>query len=243
MPKLSGPRKSAALSGGAGIGGDQVSPASCSAGASGAWDCCWPGMVLPKRPCLPPKPWLWPSVVHALAAHFAAAPAPAVPAEAAAVLLQRQLLGVVLQDQVRLFLGQRSGSHIAVQLFLQAGQEIKPPAFRFRFDVGFQGFVQGSALGLGRFRFRLGGVRRGLRFLERRFRRAFSGVVRCAFRQRCHAQTGREHQGQKVPYMIIVGDKEAEAGTVSVRTRSGEQSVEDTQAFIDRLLEEVKEFK
>ena len=53
----------------------------------------------------------------------------------------------------------------------------------------------------------------------------------------------REHQGQKVPYMVIVGDKEAEAGTVSVRNRSGDQSVEDTQAFIDRLLADVKDFK
>ena len=53
----------------------------------------------------------------------------------------------------------------------------------------------------------------------------------------------REHQAQKVPYMVIVGDKEAEAGTVSVRTRSGEQSVEETQAFIDRLLADVKDFK
>jgi threonyl-tRNA synthetase len=53
----------------------------------------------------------------------------------------------------------------------------------------------------------------------------------------------REHQGQKLPYMVIVGDKEAEAGTVSVRTRSGDQSVEETQAFIDRLLADVKEFK
>ena len=53
----------------------------------------------------------------------------------------------------------------------------------------------------------------------------------------------REHQAQKVPYMVIVGDKEAEAGTVSVRTRSGDQSVEETQAFIDRLLADVKDFK
>ena len=53
----------------------------------------------------------------------------------------------------------------------------------------------------------------------------------------------REHQGKKVPYMVIVGDKEAEAGTVSVRNRAGEQSVEETQAFIDRLLADVKEFK
>ena len=32
----------------------------------------------------------------------------------------------------------------------------------------------------------------------------------------------REAQLKKVPYMLVVGDKEAEAGTVAVRTRSGE---------------------
>ena len=31
----------------------------------------------------------------------------------------------------------------------------------------------------------------------------------------------REAQGQKIPYMLVVGDKEVENGTVSVRTRSG----------------------
>ena len=31
----------------------------------------------------------------------------------------------------------------------------------------------------------------------------------------------RETQMQKIPYMLVVGDKEAEAGTVSVRTRAG----------------------
>jgi threonyl-tRNA synthetase len=40
--------------------------------------------------------------------------------------------------------------------------------------------------------------------------------------------------------MLVVGDKEAEAGTVSVRTRTGDQSVEDVQALIDRLLADVK---
>jgi threonyl-tRNA synthetase len=31
----------------------------------------------------------------------------------------------------------------------------------------------------------------------------------------------REAQLQKVPYMLVVGDREAEQGTVSVRTRAG----------------------
>jgi threonyl-tRNA synthetase len=32
----------------------------------------------------------------------------------------------------------------------------------------------------------------------------------------------REAQGQKIPYMIIVGDKDMENGTISVRHRAGE---------------------
>jgi threonyl-tRNA synthetase len=33
----------------------------------------------------------------------------------------------------------------------------------------------------------------------------------------------RNHQLQKVPYMLIVGDDEADKGTVSVRPRSGDE--------------------
>src|SRR3546814_16282880 len=32
----------------------------------------------------------------------------------------------------------------------------------------------------------------------------------------------REHTMQKVPYLLVVGDREKETGAVSVRTRSGE---------------------
>lgn len=32
----------------------------------------------------------------------------------------------------------------------------------------------------------------------------------------------REHTLQKVPYLIVVGDREKETGTISVRTRGGE---------------------
>lgn len=32
----------------------------------------------------------------------------------------------------------------------------------------------------------------------------------------------REHTLQKVPYLLVVGDKEVESGTVAVRTRGGE---------------------
>jgi len=51
----------------------------------------------------------------------------------------------------------------------------------------------------------------------------------------------REAQLEKTPYMLVIGDKEIENGTVSVRSRKGEDlgamSVED---FLARILEEVR---
>ena len=49
-------------------------------------------------------------------------------------------------------------------------------------------------------------------------------------------------QGQKVPYMLILGDREVEARTVSVRSRDGSQ--EQGVGWADlasRLGEEVRE--
>jgi threonyl-tRNA synthetase len=46
-------------------------------------------------------------------------------------------------------------------------------------------------------------------------------------------------QGQKVPYMVVLGDREVEARTASPRTRAGEQlAAEPWDAFADRLAEE-----
>jgi threonyl-tRNA synthetase len=46
----------------------------------------------------------------------------------------------------------------------------------------------------------------------------------------------REHTMQKVPYLLVVGDREKEAGAVSVRTRSGEDlGSMPLAAFIERL--------
>lgn len=43
----------------------------------------------------------------------------------------------------------------------------------------------------------------------------------------------REAQLQKVPYMLVVGDREAESGTVSVRNRKhGDQGVKTLDAFL-----------
>ena len=53
----------------------------------------------------------------------------------------------------------------------------------------------------------------------------------------------REAQGQKIPVMLVVGDKEAEDGTVSVRTLKGEQSVENVDALIERLCADIASHK
>jgi threonyl-tRNA synthetase len=50
----------------------------------------------------------------------------------------------------------------------------------------------------------------------------------------------REAQLQKIPYMLVVGDRESAEGTVSVRTRSGgDQGASPVEAFIDAACDEV----
>ena len=47
----------------------------------------------------------------------------------------------------------------------------------------------------------------------------------------------RQAQVQKVPYMLVMGDREVESGQVAIRLRSGEnleaQSMEDAVAMIE----------
>ena len=54
----------------------------------------------------------------------------------------------------------------------------------------------------------------------------------------------REAQLQKIPYMLILGEKEVEAGAVGVRARKegdiGQMKFED---FVQKLQEEIVEFK
>lgn len=50
----------------------------------------------------------------------------------------------------------------------------------------------------------------------------------------------RERTLQKVPYLLVVGDKEVESGTVAVRTRSGEDlGTMSVDALVDQLVQEV----
>ena len=51
----------------------------------------------------------------------------------------------------------------------------------------------------------------------------------------------REAQQQKVPYMVIVGQKEAESSTLSIRNRAGEETHDVSEdAFIAQLKEEIR---
>ena len=50
----------------------------------------------------------------------------------------------------------------------------------------------------------------------------------------------RDAQLEKVPYMLVLGDKEAEAGQVAVRSRkTGETEVMDADAFVAKILMEI----
>jgi threonyl-tRNA synthetase len=52
----------------------------------------------------------------------------------------------------------------------------------------------------------------------------------------------REHSIQKLPYQLVLGDKEVAAKTVSARTRSGENLAPvPLETFISRLRSEVAE--
>jgi threonyl-tRNA synthetase len=51
----------------------------------------------------------------------------------------------------------------------------------------------------------------------------------------------REHTIQKIPYLLVVGDKEVENGTVAVRTRTGEDlGTMSLEAFADHLAADVQ---
>ena len=51
----------------------------------------------------------------------------------------------------------------------------------------------------------------------------------------------REAQTAKIPYMLVVGQKEAEEGTVSVRSRfAGDEGARQLEQFIAELLKEIE---
>jgi threonyl-tRNA synthetase len=51
----------------------------------------------------------------------------------------------------------------------------------------------------------------------------------------------REAQAQKIPYMLVVGDREAREGTVAVRHRTrGDEGTQPLEEFVARILEEIR---
>jgi threonyl-tRNA synthetase len=50
----------------------------------------------------------------------------------------------------------------------------------------------------------------------------------------------RQAQLEKVPYMLIIGDKEVETGDVSVRLRTGEQEIQAIDSFIETVKDVVR---
>ena len=51
----------------------------------------------------------------------------------------------------------------------------------------------------------------------------------------------REAQMQKIPYMLVVGDRDMENGTVSVRTRGGQDlGAMSPAAFLEKCLAEIQ---
>ncbi len=54
----------------------------------------------------------------------------------------------------------------------------------------------------------------------------------------------REAQMQKIPYMLVVGEKELKEGTVGVRSRKqGDIGQIKSEEFIEKIINEVKNFK
>jgi threonyl-tRNA synthetase len=54
----------------------------------------------------------------------------------------------------------------------------------------------------------------------------------------------REAQLQKIPYMLVIGDREAAEGTVAVRTRAGgDQGAQPVEGFVSAALAEVRDRK
>ncbi len=64
--------------------------------------------------------------------------------------------------------------------------------------------------------------------------------VECDFRNEKIGYKIREAQSKKIPYMLVIGDKESENGTVSVRTRSGgDKGAMDLGEFVKDICEEI----
>jgi threonyl-tRNA synthetase len=54
----------------------------------------------------------------------------------------------------------------------------------------------------------------------------------------------RDAQNQKIPYMLVIGDREMQNGQVALRLRSGEDlGAMTVEAFIEKALVDIREHK
>ena len=68
--------------------------------------------------------------------------------------------------------------------------------------------------------------------------------IRCSVDQRSEKMGYKIREAQqvdRVPYMLVLGAKEAEAGNISVRDRKGETTTQELDAFINNIVTEIKE--
>ena len=80
-------------------------------------------------------------------------------------------------------------------------------------------------------------------YAEAVYKKLFDAGVRVEkdFRNEKIGYKIREAQMQKIPYMLVIGDKEAEAGTVSVRTRSGgDEGLMSADDFMAKIKSEIE---
>ena len=50
----------------------------------------------------------------------------------------------------------------------------------------------------------------------------------------------RESKTQRIPYTVVIGDQEASSGNLTIEVRSGEKLQMDSEAFLAKLTEEIK---
>ena len=63
--------------------------------------------------------------------------------------------------------------------------------------------------------------------------------VECDLRNEKIGKKIAEGRVQKIPYLLVIGDKEAENGSVAVRSRAGDEGAVALDEFIARIKDEI----
>jgi len=76
------------------------------------------------------------------------------------------------------------------------------------------------------------------REISDRMRRAKIRVELDARNQKVERKV-RDAKHQKVPYIVVIGPRDVEAGVISVNNRAGERTQEPVEAFVERVTREI----